>query len=112
AVLRELSRVARANGAAQSGPTDAATVIDDVYAMVGSGVGITGDATAIISPALPVEIIDAAGDGHPANDEIALRRDTGSWRIPMPSGSIQIRMQLDAALAVEGHPGIIQCTGF
>src|SRR5262249_14997453 len=67
---------------------------------------------AIVSPALPAEIIDPVASAQTSGSATALRRDAASWRVPLPAGSLrQLRIRLDAALAVDGHSGAIRWSG-
>ena len=108
----QLARYAE-TGARLAGRKSAA-VLADIEAVVASYLGCADAATMILSPALPFDIVDADGQLLPEATRAARRLQAGSWRMPQPvAGEPQwLRLRLDAALAVSGHPGVIGFAGF
>ena len=107
---QELARASRQNRATR----DIATLIEDVHAIVGSALGTVAADTAVFAPALPIEIIEEAGEILPAQTEAARRSRAGSWRVQMPDagGGERICIRLDAALEIPEHPGVVTYNNF
>jgi hypothetical protein len=69
---------------------------------------------ALLSPALPFEIVDGAGNTLPDRTEAALRERAGSWRVPLPpeADGALITIDIGAMLELPARPGVIECSNF
>ena len=111
---QELPRALHDDSIARTLPGDTDAALDDIYAIVGSCLGTSDPAIAILSPALPFEIVDRQGRTQAVETQAARKHRGGSWRVAMPpAGSGEtIRIRLDATLEIANRPGIIGYSNF
>jgi glycosyltransferase involved in cell wall biosynthesis len=100
-----LTRGARSNGASRGEDE----IVDDLLALLGDSPG-----AALLSPAMPFEIVDRSDNEVPARTEAALQERGSSWRLPIPADGAdqRVRVRLDATLEIPGRRGLIECAGF
>src|SRR5262249_29219187 len=108
--MRELPRSSRPEDATR----DANALIADIDALIESYFGSTPQRGAILSPALPFDIVDGAGRRLAEPTDGARELQGGSWHVPLPraANGQQIAIHLDATLDVPGHPGLLAISGF
>jgi hypothetical protein len=112
-LAQELARAAQGKDAARYGAGHTDSVMQDIAVIVGTLLGSGEAETAIVSPALPVEVVDRGGSPLPAHTAALTQQRAGLWRVPMlqQTDGERIKIDIDAKLDV-GYPGVIEITGF